>query len=85
LSGDKVIPGTAFHKCVPSNGTTHAPKQLENWLQEQVRLNIWPSTIKVLCLPTSASRLDQIEIRFSVLQRKLMTPIHFNTVYENVL
>jgi len=64
------------------NGTTHAPKQLENWLQEQVRLNNWPLTIKVLWLPTNASWLDQIEIWFSVLQRKLLTPNHFNSVTE---
>ena len=64
------------------NGTTHAPKQLENWLQEQARLNHWPLTIKVLWLPTNASWLDQIEIWFSVLQRKLLTPNHFNSTAE---
>jgi transposase len=64
------------------NGTTHAPKQLENWLQEQVRLNNWPLTIKVLWLPTNASWLDQIEIWFSVLQRKLLTPNHFHSLEE---
>lgn len=62
------------------NGTTHAPKQLENWLQEQVRLNNWPVTVQVLWLPTNASWLDQIEIWFSVLQRKLLTPNHFNNL-----
>ena len=64
------------------NGTTHAPKQLETWLQDQVNLNHWPLTIKVLWLPTNASWLDQIEIWFSVLQRKLLTPNHFNSVDE---
>jgi len=64
------------------NGSTHAPKQLENWMQEQVRLNNWPLTIKVLWLPTNASWLDQIEIWFSVLQRKLLTPNHFNNLDE---
>jgi hypothetical protein len=64
------------------NGTTHAPKQLENWLQEQVRSNNWPLTIKVLWLPVNASWSDQIEIWFSVLQRKLLTPNHFNSVSE---
>jgi len=67
------------------NGTTHAPKQLETWLQDQVNLNHWPLTIKVLWLPTNASWLDQIEIWFSVLQRKLLTPNHFNTVDELAL
>lgn len=64
------------------NGTTHAPKQLENWLQEQVRLNSWSLTVQVLWLPTNASWLDQIEIWFSVLQRKLLTPNHFNNLDE---
>jgi hypothetical protein len=40
------------------NGPTHAPKKLENWLQEKVRLNNWPLTIKVLWLATNASWLD---------------------------
>lgn len=64
------------------NGTTHAPKQLENWLQEQVRLNNWSLTIQVYWLPTNASWLDQIELWFSVLQRKLLTPNHFNSCSE---
>lgn len=64
------------------NGTTHAPKQLENWLQEQVRLNHWPLTIKVLWLPTNASWLYQIEIWFSVLHRKLLSPNHFHSTDE---
>jgi DDE superfamily endonuclease len=64
------------------NGTTHAPKQLENWLKEQVRLNQWPLTIQVYWLPVNASWLDQIEIWFSVLQRKLLTPSHFKNCTE---
>lgn len=64
------------------NGTTHAPKQLENWLQEQVRFHNWPLTIQVYWLPTNASWLDQIEIWFSVLQRKLLSPNHFHSTDE---
>ena len=64
------------------NGTTHAPKQLEAWLQEQVRLNHWSLIIKAYWLPTHASWLDQIELWFSVLQRKLLTPSHFNSRSE---
>lgn len=64
------------------NGSTHAPKKLENWLEEQVRLNHWSLTIKVYWLPTNASWLDQIEIWFSVLQRKLLTPNHFHSTEE---
>lgn len=64
------------------NGTTHAPKQLEAWLQEQVGLNHWSLIIKAYWLPTHASWLDQIELWFSVLQRKLLTPSHFNSRSE---
>ena len=64
------------------NGPTHAPKRLENGLQEQVRLNNWPLTINGLWLPTHASWLHQIAIWFSVLQRKLLTPNHFNSLTE---
>ncbi len=45
------------------NGSTPAPKQLENWLQEQVRLNHWPLTIQVLWLPPNASWLNQILVQ----------------------
>ena len=60
------------------NGRTHAPKRLEHWLQEQVQINNWPLEIAVFWLPTNASWLDQIEIWFSILQRKLLTPCHFD-------
>jgi hypothetical protein len=59
------------------NGTTHAPKQLERWLQEQIEIHGWELSIQVYWLPTNASWLDQIEIWFSILQRKLLQPNHF--------
>lgn len=55
------------------NGPTHAPKQLAPWIQAQD----WPVTVQILWLPTNASWLDQIEIWFSLVQRKLLTPNHF--------
>jgi len=61
------------------NGSTHAPKRLEGWLQEQTQIQAWPFEIAVYWLPTNASWLDQIEIWFSVLQRKLLTPCHFES------
>lgn len=64
------------------NGTTHAPKQLEAWLQEQARCHEWPLTFKVYWLPVNASWLDQIELWFSVLQRKVLTPNHFHGTQE---
>ena len=59
------------------NGTTHAPKQLEGWLREQAQAQHWGVTLQVFWLPTNASWLDQIEIWFSILQRKLLEPNHF--------
>jgi transposase len=64
------------------NGTTHAPKQLEAWLQEQTCSHNWPLTFKVYWLPINASWLDQIELWFSVLQRKVLTPNHFHSTQE---
>ena len=69
-------------KLILDNGTTHAPKQLESWLQEQIRLHGWPLKIEVYWLPTNASWLDQIEIWFSVLQRKLLQPNDFESVAQ---
>lgn len=62
------------------NGPTHAPKRLEAWLREQGQKHAWPFTIQVYWLPKNASWLDQIEIWFSVLQRKLLRPVHFDSV-----
>ena len=59
------------------NGTTHAPKQLEGWLREQERDCQGRLHFQVLWLPPNASWLDQIEIWFSVLQRKCLQPNHF--------
>jgi transposase len=69
-------------KLILDNGTTHAPKQLEGWLQAQVETNHWPLTIEVVWLPVNASWLDQIEIWFSSLQRKLLQPNHFKSLEE---
>lgn len=62
------------------NGTTHAPKQLERWLQEQCEAHGWALSVQVFWLPTNASWLDQIEIWFSILQRKLLQPNHFKSL-----
>jgi hypothetical protein len=59
------------------NGTTHAPKQLERWLREQEAACNERLHFQVLWLPANASWLDQIEIWFSVLQRKHLQPNHF--------
>ena len=61
------------------NGTTHAPKQLEGWLRQQEGVCDLRLQFQVLWLPPNASWLDQIEIWFSILQRKLLQPNHFPT------
>jgi hypothetical protein len=65
---------------IVDNGTTHAPKQLQRWLGDQCAAHGWALSIQVFWLPTNASWLDQIEIWFSILQRKLLTPNHFESL-----
>ncbi len=62
------------------NGTTHAPKQLEQWLQQLPLVRQGKLTFHVVWLPTNASWLDQIEIWFSILQRKGLQPNHFESL-----
>lgn len=69
--------GVRTLKLILDNGTTHAPKQLQSWLNAQIQAHEWPLTIEVLWLPTNASWLDQIEIWFSVLHRKVLQPNDF--------
>ncbi len=59
------------------NGTTHAPKQLDSWLREQEAACGGRLYFQVLWVPPNASWLDQIEIWFSLLQRKHLQPNHF--------
>lgn len=63
-----------------NNGPNHAPKQLQGWLESQVQIHPWPLTLQVLRLSTNASWLDQIEIWFSVLTRKLLQPTDFESL-----
>lgn len=64
------------------NGTTHAPKQLERWLQQLPVVQEGKLTFQVFWLPPNASWLDQIEIWFSILQRKRLQPNHFASTQE---
>jgi hypothetical protein len=52
---------------------------LEHWLQQQALGQGWSVTFQVYWLPTNASWLDQIEIWFSILRRKLLQPNHFTS------
>jgi len=62
---------------VLDNGPTHASKQLPGWASELTRTSEGKLTMQLSWLPTNASWLDQIEIWFSLLQRKLLQPNHF--------
>jgi len=60
------------------NGSTHAPKQIRGWIRS---LQL-PFTVRLHWLPINASWLDQVEIVFSPLERKVLTPTHFTDVRE---
>jgi transposase len=64
------------------NGSTHAPKQLPLWVKELATRSGGKLTMQLYWLPTNASWLDQIEIWFSLLQRKLLQPKHFTSLNE---
>jgi hypothetical protein len=57
------------------NGSTHAPKRLPAWIGT---LDL-PFPVHLHWLPVNASWLDQIEIVFSELQRKALTPNDFDS------
>ncbi len=67
---------------VLDNGPTHASKQLPHWVKELARTSDGKLTMQLYWLPTNASWLDQIEIWFSLLQRKLLQPNHFYSLDE---
>ena len=62
-------------RLILDNGSTHAPRQLPDWLAQQ--RSRWECDVALYWLPKYASWLDQIEIWFSILQRKALTPGHF--------
>jgi hypothetical protein len=64
-------------RLILDNGSTHAPKRLQSWLDEEAAQGEQPITIEICWLPPNASWLDQLEIWFSILQRKLLQPNHF--------
>ena len=60
------------------NGSTHAPKQIRAWIRS---LQL-PFTVRIHWLPVNASWLDQVEIVFSPLERKVLSPVHFTNLQE---
>jgi transposase-like protein len=67
---------------VLDNGSTHAPKQLPGFVKKLETTSEDKLTIQLYWLPTNASWLDQLEIWFSLLQRKLLHPNHFCNLDE---
>ena len=61
---------------IVDNGSSHCGKRSVDRLQ-----NAWPNLVLVH-LPVHASWLNQIEIYFSILQRKALTPRHFASLVE---
>lgn len=61
---------------VVDNGSSHRGESSVQRIQSK-----WPNTILVH-LPVHASWLNQIEIYFSILQRKVLTPNYFNSLKE---
>ena len=60
------------------NGPTHAPKSVEAWIQT-LKL---PFKVHIHWLPVHASWLDQVEIVFSPLTRKVLNPAHSQDVED---
>jgi len=61
---------------IVDNGSSHAGQRSIDRLQ-----TAWPNLVLVH-LPVHASWLNQIEIYFSILQRKALTPRHFASLAE---
>jgi hypothetical protein len=61
---------------IVDNGSSHAGQRSIDRLQDA-----WPNLVLVH-LPVHASWLNQIEIYFSILQRKALTPRHFASLAE---
>ena len=80
LAPEALRRGVRELRWILDNGSTHAPARLQWWLDEQRQEHAWPFTVRVCWLPKYASWLDQIEIWFSILQRKVLTPAHFPSV-----
>lgn len=61
------------------NASIHRPKSLESWLEANLEI---PAGVQILVhwLPVRSSWLNQIEIWFSILQAKVLTP----NFYKNI-
>ncbi|HEX6387026.1 MAG TPA: IS630 family transposase, partial [Anaerolineae bacterium] len=66
--------GVGVVKLILDNGTTHAPKQLQAWLDAQAQLNEWPFTIEVIWLPANASQEDLAQAIFDFIRCENQSP-----------
>jgi transposase len=71
-----VVSGIRCLHLILDNGSTHAPRRLAAWIAS-LRLGF---EVKLHWLPVHASWLDQIEIVFSQIQKKVLTPNHYGSV-----
>jgi len=78
LFGSLWCQGIRVLHLILDSGPTHAPKQLQRWIRS-LRL---PFQVRVHWLPINASWLDQVELVFSPLQRKVLTPRHVDSPAE---
>lgn len=78
LFGSLWCQGITVLHLILDNGPTHAPKQLRGW----VRSLHLPFKVRIHWLPINASWLDQVELVFSPLQRKVLTPRHVESLAE---
>lgn len=69
--------GVRAIRLILDNGPTHAPKRLADWLDAECETHALPFRVEVVWLPKYTSWLDQLEIWFSILQRKVLCPNHF--------
>lgn len=67
---------------IQDNSSTHAPKRLEKWLAELEAELGGQLSFQVYWLPKNASWLNQLEIWFSILQRKVLQPNDFENLEE---
>jgi transposase len=73
LFASPVCQGLKVLHLILDNGSTHAPKQLANWIASlQLAFEV-----RIYWLPKYASWLDQVEIIFSKVQRDVLTPNDF--------
>lgn len=73
LFASTVCQGLKVLHLILDNGSTHAPKQLANWIAS-LHLSF---EVRIYWLPKYASWLDQVEIIFSKVQRDVLTPNDF--------